>query len=507
MLPFSHWYILVCLMGVVCGSSAVIADGPHGPGTLKKELEPQLALKQQCFWWTLNQSIARDDFEFPLISDGSRGHAKKGDLIPLQCDSAICPNPRVPNCYMDDGVCGADEWCLLEDHIKHGPFAITAEGETPNVAYQNCDFFHREGFDWIFKETCRGEDHWGPWYPMRGRCVKYRTEQQSCSVVWGPSLSPEKSKHIHPQYFVNPKTGRPPARPLVCGPGLVCTGEVEPIPYTCVKARPPNVCYQGPWWDSSSWCKNGGVAGNNNKKEGGLTQEELEEVAQALLVQLPTEVYGNPTNPRFWQDSAADTSRELIQTLLKTLWPASYRKLTKFPLQFPDPRAAGPLYSKGWNETARRAHVLYRQANKVWSTIHTLIHNTDDPLSVQQVEASRGIAVWLRHHFMCCNCRGFWSQDVLNAVGLPPVSRDREDHKFWWWRSHNMVSEHAAATRGGHPWVYPPMTDADFATQYGKLSAHLRCQNPWFLAREHADGMWKIRESSEESNVNAYSAV
>lgn len=39
-------------------------------------------------------------------------------------------------------------------------------------------------------------------------------------------------------------------------------------------------------------------------------------------------------------DEAADTSRKLIQKLLHTLWPAPYRKLTKFPLDFPDPRAA-----------------------------------------------------------------------------------------------------------------------------------------------------------------------
>jgi hypothetical protein len=33
-------------------------------------------------------------------------------------------------------------------------------------------------------------------------------------------------------------------RPLLCGPGLVCTGNVQPMPNTCVKVRPPNTCYQ-----------------------------------------------------------------------------------------------------------------------------------------------------------------------------------------------------------------------------------------------------------------------
>ena len=33
-------------------------------------------------------------------------------------------------------------------------------------------------------------------------------------------------------------------RPLLCAPDLVCTGDVEPTPYTCVKRRPANTCYQ-----------------------------------------------------------------------------------------------------------------------------------------------------------------------------------------------------------------------------------------------------------------------
>lgn len=52
----------------------------------------------------------------------------------------------------------------------------------------------------------------------------------------------------------------------------------------------------------------------------------------------------------------------------------------------------------------------------------------------------------------CSNCRGFWSADVLNGIGLPPDSSEREAHKRWWWMAHNMASEHSAATRGGHPW-------------------------------------------------------
>lgn len=37
--------------------------------------------------------------------------------------------------------------------LQHGPFAMAEGGETPNVAYKECEFFHREGYDWIFKQA------------------------------------------------------------------------------------------------------------------------------------------------------------------------------------------------------------------------------------------------------------------------------------------------------------------------------------------------------------------
>ena len=59
-----------------------------------------------------------------------------GELIALQCDSVVCPNPEVRDCYMRDGVCADDEWCRLEDHLKFGPFGMVG-GQTPNnIGYQ-----------------------------------------------------------------------------------------------------------------------------------------------------------------------------------------------------------------------------------------------------------------------------------------------------------------------------------------------------------------------------------
>jgi hypothetical protein len=84
---------------------------------------------------------------------------------------------------------------------------------------------------------------------------------------------------------------------------------------------------------------------------------------------------------------------------------------------------------------------------------------------------------------------------VLNAIGLPPDTTEREAHKRWWWMAHNMASEHSAATRGGHPWIWPAAArDEQFAAEFGRYSPLLRCQNPWFLPWEAAEDMWAIRE-------------
>jgi hypothetical protein len=115
-----------------------------------------VADEEQCFPWSLDASIARESFHYP-DSNGIKRSASAGplpppstsctapmlavglpqaamlhpavllpqpparclagELIGLQCDSVICPNPRVRNCYMDDSVCVPDEWCMLEDQV------------------------------------------------------------------------------------------------------------------------------------------------------------------------------------------------------------------------------------------------------------------------------------------------------------------------------------------------------------------------------------------------------
>jgi hypothetical protein len=439
----------------------------------------------QCFPWTLDSAIAGADYAYPIFDVHGvpqRATARKGQLATLRCDSAICPVPDTPNCFEADGVCGDDEWCQLEDHVKFGPDAAGAHGATPNMAMRSCDFFRRHASDyaWIWNNICGSTRGWGPWTATRGRCAKYRTEQQSCTATIAPDSK------LGPTYHVSPVDGRPPARELVCAPGLVCTGDTHPLPHTCVKRRPKDVCYQGAWWDSS-WCPR---VARGRENAGGLALPDLLAAAAGVLASAPVEAYdGGARDPKFWSAAAAEDGRARAAAWLEALWPDRYRGSTEFPLQLPRPQ--GAPFSAQWNDTTAPIVTLGRQVNRIWAAIHACIHNAPPTLRAEQVDASRAAAIWLRHHVSCCNCRGFFSA-LLNDVGLPPLSSSRLDHARWWWRTHNMVSEHAASTRGGHPWSWPHRTDDEFKAEYGGLSARLRCQNPFFLTWEDAVEMWTL---------------
>lgn len=180
---------------------------------------------------------------------------------------------------------------------------------------------------------------------------------------------------------------------------------------------------------------------------GGLPLPELLSAAAAYLANAPVELYESPFNPLYWSDPSLRSARETAAAALEALWPERFRAETSFPLRLPE--SPGEVHSREWNTTAAQAHALFRQIGRAWAAVHTLVHNAPDPLSPRQAEASAALALWLRQHVTCCNCRGFFSQ-LLNEVGLPPIaSTSRVEHAQWWWRTHNAVSEHTASTRGG----------------------------------------------------------
>jgi hypothetical protein len=44
------------------------------------------------------------------------------------------------------------------------------------------------------------------------------------------------------------------------------------------------------------------------------------------------------------------------------------------------------------------------------------------------------------------------------------------------------------------------MTDDQFAAEFGHLNPLLRCQNPWFLPKDHIDDMWTIVDPKSDAS-------
>lgn len=451
------------------------------------------ATVNQCFGFTKNgMSIARDTFEYYDQTNDTLSLATQGSLVSLQCASVMCPMPETKDCFYDNSLCDSeDEWCLVDTQTMWGPWAQNQNGNTPGAngrAGLQCSQAKEYGMEWWFDTVCSRNTSWGPWQSMRGRCVRYRKEGESC-------LEALDTEPYGPLYPVRKDNGKSFGRAMLCHPDLICTGDVEPTPHTCVKRRPPNVCYLGPWWDSSSWCKVGASDTVGGEYETGLPREVLEDAAQGLLLQLPQE-HMVATEANFWYSSEGNRSRETIQRIVETLWPEVYRDETSFPLPIPDPRSTGPPYTAAWNQTANEAQSIMLQTPRVWSTVHSLVANLGETMTQEQVAASQGLAMFLAQSFICPDCRGFWRVDVLNIIGIPPSTTNAADHERWWWRAHNMVSEHTAATRGGYPWIYPAMSDAAFQEYFGTMANNtelLLCQNPFFLSYNDAKAMWKIQ--------------
>lgn len=474
---------LCSLLLLLVATAAVACRGQEQPaGT---------TTTKQCFGFTSGgKSIAQTTFEYYVSGESTLALANQGDVIELGCASVICPMPPVRDCFFDSSVCSSAEWCMVDTETMWGPWAMGNGGQTPGAngrAGLQCSQAQEYGMEYWFDTVCSRNTSWGPWTSMRGRCVPYRKEEESCREEL--SISP-----YGPLYSVSADQGKLMTRPLLCRPDLICTGDAEPTPHTCVKRRPPNVCFIGPWWDSTSWCKVGAEDTVGGRYETGLPKDVLMDAAQGILLQIPQE-HMVATEANFWYSAEGNRSRDLIQGIVETLWPAVYRDSTTFPLPIPDPRLTGPPYTQVWNDTASQAQSIMIQTPRVWSTVHSLIANLDDVMTQEQASASQGLALFLAQSFICPDCRGFWRAEVLNTIGVPPMTTEKEAHEKWWWLAHNMVSEHTASTRGGYPWIYPSLSDAQFKDYFGNLANNtelLNCQNPFFLSYSDAKAMWKI---------------
>ncbi len=154
--------------------------------------------QRQCFPYSRTHSVAAASFRFPLVDEltgsptGRSAQAQRGELVPLRCDSVVCPPPAVRDCYMREGICDeAKEFCMLEDHVKFGPAAAGAGGATPLVAYLDCSFFAKESdkYPWIWEQVCANRSDWGPWTTTRGRVRALR-----CGGGGGEEASRERER-------------------------------------------------------------------------------------------------------------------------------------------------------------------------------------------------------------------------------------------------------------------------------------------------------------------------
>lgn len=237
----------------------------------------------QLMWFTENQcSIATINMTYLDPNNNIRG-AKKGEIIAMACDSVLCPVPAVPDCYNapDDVPCAADEWCMLnhqelwdtaaglgghtslsqmefctdfnfisveayhEHLLSAGETKLTPEQTTAlfNSGVEICGGYDGFSHGWAIKDVVNA------WRASRGRCVKYRQEHQSCIPEFAQTL-PGAEEAMVPKM----EDGSQYHRPLLCDKHkeLVCTGtSFEVSPSACVKERPADVCFQGPWWDST----------------------------------------------------------------------------------------------------------------------------------------------------------------------------------------------------------------------------------------------------------------
>jgi len=349
------------------------------------------------------------------------------------------------------------------------------------------------------------------WMPSRGKCVKYRQEGQSC-IPTQNHTGPFKGTFIRRASVVGRAFagGGSLDRPLACAPGLVCTGpDYEVLPSTCVKQRPANLCYAGPWWDSSR-CPRTQVEWYDT--QGGMNRSWAIEALRSSLILYPGEV-DHASSCTFWNSPHVAEAIESMYAIIGALWPSHivgpYPSLKAMKehlwkvddINLPD-LTEKHCHKETDGEEKKHSAVSYALAtagkwasrpNLLWSLIHFVMHNQPAPMPQRAVEASQALATHLSENFWCNDCRGFFTIGVLSTYGMPPDVADGEAHARYWNLGHNVASEHVATTRGGHPWIVS--FDEGQAQGVG---------NPYYMPYETSVKMWRVEVS--EPDLRFYDA-
>jgi len=496
-------------------------------------------------WYTagLKCSKASRDLKY-VYNDTRTGElvvrtAVKGELIRMHCDNWECPIPQVKNCYTDRSACADDEWCMVETHEKWGQWAIGRHGHTPD--FDHCG----EEYENLILAANASDQHdlnesrnaicnstrvnatagymliddlantggYLTWMPSRGKCVKYRQEGESC-VPTQKSNGAFQSEFIRrsPTASGGLSGGGSMDRPLACAPGLVCTGpDYEVLPSTCVKERPADLCYAGPWWNSTA-CPRTAMAKNFQQQglpiAGGMTRFWALESLRSFLLLYPGEVM-SPWDCNFWTDEHVQHAMWRGYSIAKALWPRQsvgpYPSWEEIRYTFFLVEVGSRRLNLKEDITAETCHIREEEneevvdalaftkhwsntPNLIWSLIHFMMHNQRAPMPQRAVDASRALATHLSENFWCNDCRGFFTIGVLSVYGLPPDVPNGEAHARYWNLGHNVASEHVATTRGGHPWI------VGLGAEVG---------NPFYVPYETSVKMWRV-ESMETDNYDYY---
>ena len=459
-------------------------------------------------------SIASADMDY-LAHDGTLQRAVKGKQIAMNCDDVMCPVPMVSDCYMSPEICQEDEWCWIEQHEKWGPWAMApmpngTYGHTPEPDY--CSHYMPAYEKALAEAMAQNEKERvkelnasrqllcpktsqvfdNAWRPIRGQCVSYRKEQQSCFQAQ------ELPRHLEPRYKLDPK-GFPMERPLACAPNLACTApNFNVLPSTCVQKRPKDICYYGPWWDSSD-CPRA------KTRAPGLSYNLTVDAMISAAMLYPSEIASQGSCAYWDRTTSVGRSvllvRQQVYRIASELWPSHVLKASPPSLEtlsrlLPDPfeylvKVRGmtrekasemcpklaQLKSSRVAKLLAEAQVLASQPNKVWSLVHFLTFNLLEVQIHQKGLASQALASLLAQNFWCNDCRSFFQVGVIEQFGLPPLGSGIEIAR-WWHHAHNVASEHVATTRAGHPWIH-------------QLDALKEYQNPFYMTWQDAYEMWR----------------
>ena len=458
------------------------------------------------------------------------------DTDPSKVVGSCEPITSSPDCYRFPGTCESDQWCQLEDRKSWAETDNTTRGRC--VSYQQlCHSCTRAASD--------------PSTAM-GLPVKSEELLQVLSAVT-PSRTFVSVEDVAPLY------GDYHARPTICEPDLVCTGDLIPtIPATCVLERtvgqedaPARVqITSGLLLDyGQRWLRMGARtafaardgAGLDSQMPQGVSREDVHAAVNAIFEALwPTQIVGA------WPGSM-ELLNEGPEAPLCCQWSNYTNQLSDFqasrqgaswrnPVHPDNPNTgnAPPCVWCEWdgafndeNPTGRPipcsifrfsflliTHYSFMFLSLcviplspfpslifgsprllVWSTMHALTFNLPDEISEAQYSVLRTIPAFLRQHLSCSLCRSHIKEHLID-LGVP-TSRRGVDWAFYFWRAHNFVNEQSEVTRCGS-------MDCQWGAWNSPAAATL-CSGvyryPWFMDWTTANTMWMQTDRSQQASM------